>query len=80
MWKFKNTAVESQEYIIDDINIWDFKWEATDEKVKLKDPLYGQHYSFDVYKIQNGDVEIIFCAREFSNGIWGIYLKENNLS
>ena len=80
VWKFVKTIVDYEKFEINGINIWDFKWEATDEKIKIKDPLYGQFYTFNVFKIQNKDIEILFVAGEFSNGVYGIYLRENNAS
>ena len=79
VWRFEKTIVDGEEYKINGINIWDFKWEVTGEKIKIKDPLYGQSYTFNVFKIQNDNIEILFAAGEFSNCIWGIYLKEDTI-
>jgi hypothetical protein len=79
-WRFEKTVSDGEEFKINGINIWDFKWEETGEKIKIIDPLYSKFYSFDIYKIQNDNVDILFAAGEFSNCIWGIYLKENNVS
>jgi len=70
VWRFEKTVSDGEEYKINGINIWDFKWEETGEKIMIKDPIYGKFYSFD----------ILFAAGEFSNCVWGIYLKENNVS
>ena len=80
VWKFVKTIVDYEKFEINGINIWDFKWEETDEKITIKDPLYGQFYTFNVFKIQIKDIQILFVAGEFSNGVYGIYLKENNVS
>jgi hypothetical protein len=80
VWRFEKTIVDGDEYKINGINIWDFKWEETGEKIKIKDPLYSQSYTFNVFKIQNDNIEILFAAGEFSNCIWGIYLKGNNVA
>jgi hypothetical protein len=79
-WRFEKTVSDGEEFKINGINIWDFKWEETGEKIRVKDPVYGQFYSFNVFKIQNKDIEILFVAGEFSNGVYGIYLKGNNVS
>lgn len=60
------------------INIWDFKWEETGEKIRVKDPVYGQFYSFDVCKIHN-NLDVLFVAGEFSNCVYGIYRQEENI-
>jgi len=75
VWKFEKTVNDGEEFRIKGINIWDFKWEPTGEKIKIKDPLYGKFYSFEIYKIRNIDVDIFFAAGEFSNCVWGIYVQ-----
>jgi hypothetical protein len=80
VWRFEKIIGDGEEYKINGINIWDFKWEETGEKINIKDPIYSKFYSFDVYKINNDNVDILFAAGEFSNCVWGIYLKENNVS
>jgi len=75
-WTFKKATVESDKFEINDLNIWDFKWQDTGEKIIIKDPQYGQSHTFTVYEINNGNAKAIFAAGEFSNGIWGIYQKE----
>jgi hypothetical protein len=80
VWRFEKTVSDGEEYKINGINIWDFKWEETGEKINIQDPIYSKFYSFDVYKINNDNVDILFGAGEFSNCVWGIYLQENNVS
>ncbi|MES2545043.1 MAG: hypothetical protein V4548_09180 [Bacteroidota bacterium] len=75
-WKHKKTIVDSDKFEIDGLNIWDFEWQYTNEKIRVLDPQYGQSYFFNVYKIQNSGRTILFAAGEFSNCIWGIYTKE----
>lgn len=77
-WKHKTTIYDGEKFEISGLNIWDFKWQTTKEKININDPLYGQSYLFDVYKIQNLNIEVLFAAGEFSNCVWGIYLNEDN--
>jgi len=77
-WKHKATIFDGEKFEISGVNIWDFKWKTTEEKINIKDPLYGQSYCFNVYIIESLNTEIIFAAGEFSNCVWGIYLNENN--
>lgn len=74
-WNYVATIFDGEKFEIQGLNIWDFEWKSTDEKINIKDPLYGQNYSFDIYKIQTIANEIVFAAGEFSNNVWGIYLK-----
>jgi hypothetical protein len=79
VWRFLKTINEGELCEIGGLNIWEFKWQEIGEKIKVKDPLYGRFYSFDVFKIQKDNTTILFAAGEFSNCVWGIYLKENSI-
>ncbi len=74
-WKYKATVFEGEKFEIQGLNIWDFEWIYTNKNTNVKDPSYGESYSFDIYKIQNDNIEIVFAAGEFSNNVYGIYLK-----
>jgi hypothetical protein len=74
-WNYVATIFDGEKFEIQGLNIWDFEWKSTDEKINIKDPLFGKNYSFDIYKIQTIANEIVFAAGEFSNNVWGIYLK-----
>jgi len=76
-WKHSKTIVDGEKYEISGVNIWSYPWIDTGEKIKLKDPLYSQNFTFNVYRIENGEINIEFAAGEFSNCVWGIYEKEN---
>jgi len=78
-WRFEKTVSDGEVCEIDGTNIWDYKWEDTGEKIKVKDPVYSKFYRLEVYKIQNDTIDITFAAGEFSNCVWGIYLRENNV-
>ena len=51
----------------------------TGEKVVVKDPLYGQKYTFPVYKVNIQDEEYAFAAGEFSNSVFGFYIEKYQL-
>ena len=76
-WNFSKTITDNEPYFIQNINIWDKEWNNTGEKINIKDPLYNQNYTFEVYEIANNGKRILFSAGEFSNNIWGIYEPEN---
>lgn len=75
-WKHIATIIDGEKFQINRINIWDFKWENTYIVIKVKDSYYNQIFSFHVYKIKVEEIEIEFVAGEFSNCVWGIYLKD----
>jgi len=75
-WEHIKTLVDSERFEINGMNIWDSDWKNTGESIQIKDPLYGQHYTFTVYEIMNEQSSAKFAAGEFSNCVWGIYLKK----
>jgi hypothetical protein len=74
-WKYAGTAIENKEFKIDGINVWDYQWQMIDKKVAVKDPQYGNLYSFSIYEIKVNDLKIYFVAGEFSNMVWGFYTQ-----
>lgn len=73
-WKFIG-ACYGDKFIIDGVDIFKEKWENTGEKVHVKDPHYGQQFTFNVWKVRNDNKVIIFAAGEFSNNVYGIYTR-----
>ena len=74
-WKFYTSIGDSQYFELSGINIWDLKWKTKYEIVIVKDPQYKVLKSFNRYWIEKDSENIEFVAGEFSNGVWGIYLK-----
>lgn len=75
-WIHINTVTDGEKCDIEGVNIWNSEWNRTGEKIQIKDPLYNQDYNFDVYEIENLNKNIKFAAGEFSNCVWGIYIKK----
>ena len=75
-WQHIRTITDGERFEINGLNIWDSDWKNTEERIQIKDPLYGQDYTFTVYEIRNGLTSATFAAGEFSNCVWGIYLKK----
>ena len=73
-WRFEATGVDGQCRVFG-VNIFDCEWEATGERVLVRDPLYGQDHVFCVYRAQIGGEKRRFAAGEFSNCVWGFYTE-----
>lgn len=58
------------------VNIFDYEWKSTGEKIDVEDPLYGQKYRFPIYKVFIDEQECEFAAGEFSNCVYGFYVKK----
>lgn len=74
-WKFFRSTVDGKALYIEDLNIWDYKWHDTKQSVAVKDPIYNEDHVLEIYEITVGKKTITFAAGEFSNQVWGIYLK-----
>jgi len=75
MWKFIKTGVEGNCELFG-VNIFDYKWENTSQKVNVSDPLYNEKYEMTIYKANIGNKIVTFATGEFSNCVYGFYAKE----
>ena len=72
-WQHQITCFEGNG-ILFGVNIFDYEWTQTGERVLVKHPHYNQHHNAPIYTV-NIDGELHrFAAAEFSNGVWGFYL------
>lgn len=74
-WKYHLTGTE-QNSVLFGVNIFDYEWTDTKEKITVTDPLYKQTHTFTVYTVIINGRSHSFAAGEFSNGQWGFYLKK----
>lgn len=74
-WQHETTGLDGNT-ILFGVNIFEFEWMKTGKKVVVKDPLYGQKYTFPVYKVNIQDEEYAFAAGEFSNSVFGFYIEK----
>lgn len=76
-WQFAGSSNEGENFQIKGVNVWDQAWEVVPgQDARVHDPVYGQEFVFRVFTIQDGKEKIEFAAGEFSNGIWGFYVRE----
>ena len=75
MWKFVMAGREA-DCVLEGKRIFDHAWVATGEKVVLPDPIYNEKHTLTVYEVTFGERVIIFAAGEFSNSVWGIFVRE----
>jgi len=72
-WNCSATKVEGEEYNVEGLNIWEYKWNTTGNFFYKKDAVHQIKYKIDIFEIQNIDKIVIFGAAEGSNGVWTIY-------
>ncbi len=76
-WIFYGHCFDGVTFLIDGVNVWAHTWnDMPGQLAEIKDPLYQQSFSFNVYTINAGPQKIIFAAGEFSNTVWGFYVPE----
>lgn len=77
VWQFAGSSKEGEAFQIKGVNIWDRGWQVVPgQEAHVNDPVYGQGYIFRVFTIQDENEKIEFAAGEFSNGVWGFYVRE----
>lgn len=74
-WQHEITGVDGNVRLFG-VNIFDYKWESTGQRVEVKDPLYGQTYKFPIYRVVIENQEYEFATGEFSNCVYGFYIKK----
>jgi len=74
-WQHEITGVDGNTLLFG-VNIFDYEWKNTGERIDVEDPLYGQTYRFPVYKVLVGEQEHQFAAGEFSNSVFGFYIQK----
>jgi len=75
LWRFANSGAEGNCKLFN-INIFDYEWENTNQKINVLDPIYNQKHEMTVYKANIGNRNVTFASGEFSNGVYGFYIKE----
>ena len=55
----------------------EYNWINTNNRVMVVDPKYGQKHKFTVWKVNICGSIHEFVAGEFSNTIWGFYLRSD---
>jgi hypothetical protein len=80
-WQHVGTAWDGEPFQLQGLDVRKLLWMKTNEKpVKVKDPVYGQSFTFRVYEISDGKSSVEFAAGEFSNCCWGFYQRSNCLT
>lgn len=69
----KECIYHSNEYIINNINIWDHKWQFI-QYVYIKKHFYSTPVRKEVDFIRDGDHYALFSIDEVSNNVWEIFV------
>ncbi|MCR8636789.1 hypothetical protein [Paenibacillus radicis (ex Xue et al. 2023)] len=74
-WHFLGST-SNDTFFINGTDIFKENWINTRETANVTDPLYKTIKKFTVWTIISECKELTFAAGEFSNNVWGIYIKE----
>lgn len=74
IWKHKITC-EDDNCVLFGVNIFDYDWIDTKEKITVIDPIYHKKCDISVYNVIIKGKIRKFAAGEFSNCIWGFYIE-----
>lgn len=74
-WKHYKTVIDNEPCFIEGINIWEYEWKTNHESAVVIDSIYQVQKSFRIYCIELENKKIEFAAEEFSNCVWGIYIR-----
>ncbi len=77
-WEFAGAVPDGQSFKIDQVDVWQHEWKDTKERAQVKDPHYHQNFTFHVYEIGSAESVVTFAAGEFSNCIWGFYVRKRD--
>jgi hypothetical protein len=73
-WVYYQSVTYGEELLISGLNIWDHEWKNTRLWITVKDPVYQQSHTMNIYEIYCRGNNYYFPAGEFSNQVWGFYL------
>ena len=77
-WEFLGASPDGQSFLIGGLDVWKHSWLDTKEIACVKDPLYHQEFTFPIYTMGGDDAAVTFAAGEFSNCMWGFYVRTRN--
>ena len=75
MWKFVKSGI-SENCELFGVNIFDSEWESSEETASAYDSQYHKAFHFNVYNANIGNRIVEFAAGEFSNSVYGFYVRE----
>lgn len=76
MWEFVKSGVDGNCELFG-VNIFNYKWENTNQKIIVRDPIYNQEHKMTIYYAIIDEEEVSFAAGEFSNCVYGFYINKD---
>ena len=76
-WEYETFGPDGQCKLFG-VNIFDYNWQTTGKRVKVKDPIYHQDHTFEVWQVEIDGQIHRFAAGEFSNCVWDSIWKRTD--
>lgn len=75
-WRLVSIDFEGRSVDIGGVNPWNCEWVPTHGKVTVAHPSYpSQRHTMNTYELTGSDGPVAFAAGEFSNGVWGFFIR-----
>jgi len=76
-WRLLHIGFEGDDVSVAGINPWTVgNWTSTGGRIIVAHPSYpAQRHTMQIYVLDPQDAGSVFAAGEFSNGVWGIYVR-----
>mgnify|MGYP003376140320 CR=1 FL=1 len=75
-WKFETAGPDGLCNLFG-VKIFNYDWHDCRETAVVTDPHYNVEKTFHVYEVEIEGKMRRFAAGEFSNGVWGFYLEQD---
>lgn len=74
-WQFETAGTDGNVTLFG-VNIFDYEWKNTGQRIEVTDSAYGQKHLFSIFKVLIEDKEYEFACGEFSNCVYGFYVQK----
>jgi len=75
MWRFVKTGIAG-DCTLFGVNIFDYDWINTMQKIEVFDPVYNQKHVLTIYNVELEHGIVTFATGEFSNCVYGFYVQD----
>lgn len=77
-WRFVSIGFEGDPVIVRGIDLWKASWVSKDGRITVAHPSYPwQRHPMFTYVAAGTEPPLFFAAGEFSNGVWGFFVPED---
>ena len=76
-WRYVHIGFEGDEFEIRGIRVWSPPWISTGDRITVAHPQHShERHPMWTYRIEVAERTVEFAAGEFSNGVWGFFVRD----